>query len=328
MPNRIIRESCRTSPTLDQLSDGAERMFWRLTTVADDFGRFEADPRVLLSTCFPLKVETLKVKTIEKWWTELSDCGAVAEYRYNEKRLGVFVSWDQHQRVRSAHSKFPEPPGGIAQFVTEYWARFIPADLKKIIRERDKVCLCCGDSTNLAFDHIIPVDSGGLPTPENIQILCRGCNLAKSTKTLNFLNPGDNERLFAAMRRESRQCAPLFESSESRNRESRIENRDTYSSIVAVCGFDEFWKEYPKKKSKGQAEKAYFKINPNEQLQGKILAALKQATTSEDWAKDGGRFIPHPATWLNAKGWEDEFTANGKPQKTFLQMVKESKKEA
>jgi len=24
-----------------------------------------------------------------------------------------------------------------------------------------------------------------------------------------------------------------------------------------------------------------------------------------DWRKDSGQFIPHPATWLNAKGWED-----------------------
>ena len=66
MPNRIIRESCTTSPTLDALSDGAERMFWRLTTIADDYGRFDADPRVLLAKCFPLRVGRISIKTIEK----------------------------------------------------------------------------------------------------------------------------------------------------------------------------------------------------------------------------------------------------------------------
>jgi hypothetical protein len=28
--------------------------------------------------------------------------------------------------------------------------------------------------------------------------------------------------------------------------------------------------------------------------------------TSAEWTKDGGQFIPHPATWLNQKRWEDE----------------------
>ena len=27
---------------------------------------------------------------------------------------------------------------------------------------------------------------------------------------------------------------------------------------------------------------------------------------ADDWEKDDGRFIPHPSTWLNAHGWEDE----------------------
>lgn len=71
-------------------------------------------------------------------------------------------------------------------------------------------------------------------------------------------------------------------------------------------GFDAFWKAYPKKKSKGDAEKAWKKLNPNEQLLATMLARIEQAKTSEQWMKDGGQFIPYPATWLNKKGWEDE----------------------
>lgn len=70
--------------------------------------------------------------------------------------------------------------------------------------------------------------------------------------------------------------------------------------------FSEFWSAYPRKKSKGAAEKAWLKIKPDEQLHATILAAVKRATTSADWQKDGGHFVPYPATWLNAKGWEDE----------------------
>jgi hypothetical protein len=37
-----------------------------------------------------------------------------------------------------------------------------------------------------------------------------------------------------------------------------------------------------------------------------MLESLDRAKRSADWVKDAGQFIPYPATWLNAKGWEDE----------------------
>lgn len=70
--------------------------------------------------------------------------------------------------------------------------------------------------------------------------------------------------------------------------------------------FEKFWKAYPKKASMGQAERAWRKLSPNEQLVETILQAIERAKTSENWRKDGGQFIPYPATWLNAKGWKDE----------------------
>ena len=109
MPNRLIRESCRTSPTLDALSDGAERMFWRLTTVADDFGRFDADPRVLLANCFPLRVTRLSLAQITKWWIELIDADIAKPYKHHDKYYGYFVTWEKHQARRARHSKFPDP---------------------------------------------------------------------------------------------------------------------------------------------------------------------------------------------------------------------------
>lgn len=75
---------------------------------------------------------------------------------------------------------------------------------------------------------------------------------------------------------------------------------------ICANDFAQFWKAYPKKKSKGTAEKAWAKIKPNEQQVSAILAAIEQAKTSVDWQKQNGQFIPYPATWLNAKGWEDE----------------------
>jgi hypothetical protein len=41
-------------------------------------------------------------------------------------------------------------------------------------------------------------------------------------------------------------------------------------------------------------------------LLDRMLAALAVHVASEQWRRDDGRFIPHPATWLNQRRWEDE----------------------
>ncbi len=44
-----------------------------------------------------------------------------------------------------------------------------------------------------------------------------------------------------------------------------------------------------------------------------LVTAIKAQKQGEQWAKDGGRFIPHPATWLNQARWEDEASAAPEP---------------
>ena len=61
------------------------------------------------------------------------------------------------------------------------------------------------------------------------------------------------------------------------------------------------------KKSKGQAEKTWIKLNPDEQLVAQMVATIERAKKSRDWQKDMGQYVPYPSTWLNAKGWEDEY---------------------
>ena len=39
-----------------------------------------------------------------------------------------------------------------------------------------------------------------------------------------------------------------------------------------------------------------------------ILAAVERQKLSKGWIKDGGQYIPHPATWLNKRRWEDAVT--------------------
>jgi hypothetical protein len=64
--------------------------------------------------------------------------------------------------------------------------------------------------------------------------------------------------------------------------------------------FETFYAAYPKKRNRAEAVKAFAKVDvPVE----KLLAAIKSESSSADWQKEGGRYIPYPASWLNAEGW-------------------------
>lgn len=71
------------------------------------------------------------------------------------------------------------------------------------------------------------------------------------------------------------------------------------------ASFDAFWTLFPNKKAKQDAAKAWAKLKPDTDLQDKITQAIAAQSASDDWRKDNGKFIPHPATWLNGRRWED-----------------------
>ncbi|NLK37969.1 MAG: hypothetical protein GX299_07785 [Epulopiscium sp.] len=48
------------------------------------------------------------------------------------------------------------------------------------------------------------------------------------------------------------------------------------------------------------------KLKPDIDFLEKVLASLEVQKRSADWQKDGGQYIPYPASWLNAGCWDDE----------------------
>lgn len=88
----------------------------------------------------------------------------------------------------------------------------------------------------------------------------------------------------------------------------RERDRDRYKEKEKELNdrFDRFWAAYPRKVAKENARKAFLKINPNEEMMDVILRELERQKNSLQWTKDNGQFIPHPATWLNGKRYEDE----------------------
>jgi hypothetical protein len=77
-------------------------------------------------------------------------------------------------------------------------------------------------------------------------------------------------------------------------------------------GFDAFWDAYPRKIGKDAAIRAYAKRRFTVEQRGVVLNAIATQRNSEAWTREAGRFIPHPATWLNEGRWQDEVLVAGK----------------
>ncbi len=74
--------------------------------------------------------------------------------------------------------------------------------------------------------------------------------------------------------------------------------------------FEQFWKLYPRKESKGNAEKAFNRLNRKDKLDAynALPENIKHWTNrykQEEWSFKQ-QFIPYPSTYLNGRRWEDE----------------------
>jgi hypothetical protein len=75
--------------------------------------------------------------------------------------------------------------------------------------------------------------------------------------------------------------------------------------LVESEEFSRFWKVYPKKVAKLDAIKAWNQHNLDSKADVVISAVLSQKNLPS-WKKDGGQFVPHPASWIRGGRWNDE----------------------
>lgn len=105
MPNRVIKESIRTSDSINELSWFEECLFYRLMVSCDDYGRFDGRIAIIKGACFPLKDVTNR--DIEKGLNKLVAVGLVGHYTVEEKPYLQLLAWDKHQSIRAKKSKYP-----------------------------------------------------------------------------------------------------------------------------------------------------------------------------------------------------------------------------
>ncbi len=111
------------------------------------------------------------------------------------------------------------------------------------------------------------------------------------------------------------------------NGKQNTESENEYESEnVIETAFESFWKEYPRKVKKHYCRTVWKSLRVTETLLKEILNSLSLQKDSLAWKSDGGKFVPHPSTWLNGHGWEDSPDNFGiEPGKSIDELAKEFK---
>lgn len=74
-----------------------------------------------------------------------------------------------------------------------------------------------------------------------------------------------------------------------------------------TANFEKFWDVYPRKAAKHKAAEIW-KRDKLDTMVDEIIAKVQAYSQTDQWLKDGGKFIPHPTTFLNQRRYEDDVT--------------------
>lgn len=99
----------------------------------------------------------------------------------------------------------------------------------------------------------------------------------------------------------------VVQEDEPRRGKRRLATTPPPREVTRSSRFDAFWSAYPKKVGKRAARKALVAAEKRGMPPlGQVADKIAALAASPQWQRDGGAYIPHPATWLNRDGWEDE----------------------
>lgn len=78
------------------------------------------------------------------------------------------------------------------------------------------------------------------------------------------------------------------------------------TSVKALDRFPDFWASYPRKEGKAKAAKVWKAQKLDKPADRIIKDVLARLSDPQHWTD--AQYIPHPATYLNQRRWEDEWT--------------------
>ena len=141
--------------------------------------------------------------------------------------------------------------------------RFINEDMYQAVLDKcGRVCVKCGTSKHLEVDHIVSVVDGGKTELDNLQMLCKRCNVGKRED-----NKDSKDKIY----KRPMGRPPKFESPEQLQEliDNYFNSPDcdyTITGLILECGcLRETWSEYKKKpeysdtikRASAEVERAY-----------------------------------------------------------------------
>lgn len=205
------------------------------------------------------------------------------------------------------------------------WYRINYNRLDQLIKESDRQRqnmpdpLCKFDTMQGdKFTQTIPETSQRLQTKTSKQTIPplppRGEDVGSRTKN-NFLFFEEREQV---------DQAEVISENQNQNQTHEPENSQSLKNPTPLSGpppsrllprhspdsFSQFWTQYPRHVARAAAVKAWDRIKPDSDTIAQIMHNLaKRKQNDQQWLKDNGAFIPHPATYLNQARWTDEIMA-------------------
>lgn len=188
---------------------------------------------------------------------------------------------------------------------------------ERIIARDGLVCAYTGRTLELweaEIDHIVPRSKGGSLSPVNLVVCDAVVNSRKSDLSLEEFCELEGwsltevkERLRKIISKPIKGFQSLQDKDKDKDKEkdSGVESAERRGQVAYSPEFLAFWAAYPNKTGKGDAWKAWQRIKPRPDI-GALIPAVSRDIASPGWRRDHGKYIPHPATWLNGRRWEDE----------------------
>lgn len=304
MRKRMLHTSIWGDKKVVALSLQARLLYVGLITHSDDDGRFNGDPALIRSSVFP-RDTNISVEDVQKWRDEIVASGLIVLYSNNDDEYIAHPKWTKYQNLRvdrRCESKIPAPEG---------WVRpedeivlpnnpSLPRKLAIAVYERDgSQCRYCGKTEKpFHIDHVIPESNGGETILSNLVVSCQKCNTSKKDRTIEEM--GWILRPFPTFADKARAFVSQMPA------EDKISKVSKGKVINTAESFEKFWSLYPKKTAKQACVRAWTRLAPSPALVETILKDVESRSKTESWQKEGGQFIPFPATYLNGARWEDE----------------------
>lgn len=287
--------------------------FAGLWCVADREGRFAWRPRRLKAEILPY--DEVNVGEI---LDALVTGRFIRQYEVEGKQYGVVLNWHRHQIPNRDEqpSEIPAPDGTLTAYE-------LPPNqtVRARIYARDNyACVYCHrdmrhDTRARCLDHVIPYAKGGTNSERNLVTACKPCNCKKKDRNpteagLTWpegFGEGGRHTVNDSLTPPLTVCKTITDKEGEGERDQEVGMESTTREARSTDdGFERFWVAYPRKTGKDAALRAFRKRHPTRGLLEQILTALEAHKESAQWQRDGGQYIPNPATWLNQGRWQDE----------------------